>query len=375
MKICFDAFPLTHLPNTGLYTYSYELIKNLLNYYPQPNYCLITNNDGIKMPFDNKKGLSFKYADINRVRNDYSLISEYLQGNKIRLYHSVNNGFSIPEDKVCKYVTTIHDTIALSDKSLVDPKYVTRFNKVVPKALDKSDKIIAVSNFVKGELLKYSNIPAEKVEVIYPIVSKQFKPIWAVHYRKVLMKKYNLTGDFILSVGSLHKRKNLSTVLAILREILTEERNIKLVIIGDTQGKRNPYFLQLQKQAQNLGISENVMFLGTVDYEDIPYFYNEAKCLVNLSSYEGFPTSAMEAKACEAPVVCTMNSSFREVLGDYPIYVESEDTHNIAAEVLQLIYRKESPMLFRNKDTRNEDSDLEPIKKIIKIYESLMYAW
>lgn len=374
MKICFDAFSLSHLPNTGLYSYSYELINSLLNVYPQPQYSLITNNGGNEIPFNKGKGLAIDLLDIDRKKNDYSLIGNYLSNNKIRLYHSLNNGFSIPDEKECKYVVTIHDMLPMSDKTLVDDKYFNKHINLVPKALEKADKVIAVSNFVREELVKYYDVPQDKIEVVYPIVSKGFKDIWEVHSKNFMRKHYDITDDYVLYAGGLHERKQLPLLLSTFKEVIKREANLKLLIVGSTKGKREHHYINLLNDAKKLGIAEKVHFLGPIPYKHMPYIYNAANCFLNLSTYEGYPLAAVEAKECGTSIVCLENSSFKEVLGNYPTYIKTIEPKVIADKVLESIYRS-SEIFMANSSKHSTVEEKKPVNQMINIYESLMYIW
>lgn len=372
MNVCLDVFALSHFPNTGLYTYAHELVSNLLNIYPHPHYKLITSREGSLIPFSENKRVSIDYLDINRRRNDFRAIANYIRDNNIKLYHSLNNGFSVPKEKDCKYVVTIQDILPLVNKELVDKKYHQKYMELVPQAIESADKVIAVSNYVRAEILKNLAVSEEKIEVIYPNTSKIFKPIWAVHYKKFLSRYYKIAGEFILHVGSIHKRKKLNLLLTLFKELLKSNNNLKLVIIGDVEGKRKEYSHQLWGVINDFELKDNVIFLGMVKHEELPYFYNAANCLINLSKDDGYPLTAMEAMKCQVPVVCYKDGSFAEVLGTYPYYLSSDEPKEIAATLSNVMkVRKESPNLFGIKSPYDY---YEPIKKLIRVYESLLYS-
>lgn len=372
MRVCLDVFALTHLPNTGLYTYAYGVVKGLLTAYPHPQYHLISNNMGIKIEFEKEKVLSVNYLDVNRKGNDFKLIYDFLKSKKIKLYHSLNNGFSVPTEKACKYVITIQDVLPLVNKELVDVRYKKKYMDLVPAAIKKSDKVIAVSVYVKEQLMKNLGVREEDIEVIYPVVSKDFKPIWAMHYKNFLLKQYSLTSDYILSVGAIDPRKNLKLVILTFEELFKIYSSLKLVIIGEVGGKRHKHYLELKSLIEKLGIGSNVIFLGSINYNELPYFYNAASCYVNLSEFEGYPTSAVEAMKCQTPVICKDSSPFKEVLGEYAIYTSSDEPSELAKKISKVINDDNLRYLsFSKKEELIDNQD--SVRKLIRVYENLLY--
>lgn len=372
MKICFDGIAISHFKNTGMYTYTYELINELLNLYPQPKYKIISNTDSNINPFEDKK-IDFVEMQLNRRENDYTLLEDYLVDNKIDIYFSPNNGFSIPNKKHCKYLITIHDLLSCSLANYSDKKYFEKFNAMIPNALEKSDKIIVVSEFIKNEMLTYYDIPEKKIIVNYPILPKIFRKINPIRSRSFIKNKYKIYGEFILFVGSIHIRKRLDILLKAFKEILKYNDNLNLVIVGSTDGKREQYSRKLKQYAKNLNIHHRVIFTGLVDHNDLPYFYNSSLCSINLSDYEGFPISSIEALACNTPIICSKTSSFTEVLGSSAIYVNNTNVNELVSAILKILNNSYSVI---NKDKISQQiskySAENSIRNIVKVFESIV---
>jgi hypothetical protein len=90
MKICIDGFAMSHLLGTGLYTYTYELLNNLFTLYPQPTYKLLCDSDNIINEWYKNNKLEYLNLKLNRKENNYSLLENFLEKNKVDLYHSPN---------------------------------------------------------------------------------------------------------------------------------------------------------------------------------------------------------------------------------------------------------------------------------------------
>jgi glycosyltransferase involved in cell wall biosynthesis len=374
MKICLDGIAINYLMNTGLYTYTYELINHLLTVYPQGKYEVLMDKNEEEYPFKKDKNMKCIHMDINRKKNDYAMLIDYIRKNHIHIYHSVNNGFSIPKEKVCKYISTIHDLLPVSKAEYVDLKYFNKFINVFPDAIERTDKIIAVSHFIKDELMHHYKVSENKIKVIYPICSNQFKPLDVEKSKEKVKKNYKIEGDYLLYVGSIHIRKNIPTIFRAFKEVLKSYKNLKLLMIGDCEGKREGYYLKLKEYAKSLNMDEKVLFLGKVRYEHMPYFYNGAKCVINISSYEGFPLSAVEAMACNIPIVCTKNSSFEEALGKVGIWVDPKDIHFMKDILLEVLSSKSFSMNYieegKVQKAKYESQDI--VKNIVRLYEDIV---
>lgn len=373
MKICLDGFALSSLEGTGLYSYSHGLIMQLIDHYPQGDYHLIWN-DSPKPKLPTEKEVNLAPLKVNRISGDFSGLERYLKTKEITIYHSPNNGLSMPSNKVCKYVITVHDLIALSDEQYVDQQYKCKFLTHFPTAVKCADKIIAVSDFIKQDLLTYFSIPENKIEVIYPTSSLDSSEGRNVNIKNILKYKYNLESPFILYAGSIHKRKNLRTLLSAFRHIVKKHPETKLVIVGKTDGKRDAYYKSLLTLIDILEIRNSVIFTGIVPLKDMYYFYSQSHCFINLSEYEGFPLTSLEAMECGTPVVCSNISSMREVVGSGGILINQRDEQEIVSTILKILNDNEYRNALRasaSSQARNFDSSLST-KKIFNLYESFI---
>ncbi|MCY6483163.1 glycosyltransferase family 1 protein [Clostridium aestuarii] len=377
MKICIDGIGLSNLKGTSLYSYTSEFLNNLFEMYLQPEYQVVWGKSKYITSLGEKNKLSYLNLEMNRAKNDYRKLEQHIKKDNVKLYHSLNNGFSIPFEKNCKNVSTIYDLSPMENMLFTDKKYYEKFMTVFPNTVEKSDKIIVVSNFIKKQIIKYFHIDENNIKVIYPGCSKQFEPIEYEVCKKVLKNNYNIEGDFLLYVGSVHQRKNLHILFKVLKQIKEYRytKDIKLVILGKYDGKREEYYSKLKILAEHLKIKDSIIFTGTVDYKDVKYFYNAAQCLINLSQYDGFPLSVLEAMACKTPVICNNNDLFKEVVGEGGILVDIDDEMYMKDAVLETLLNKN----YRNfvgesgKKQSEKYKWSNSIEKTIEIYESLAY--
>jgi glycosyltransferase involved in cell wall biosynthesis len=338
MRVCIDSIGISQLIGTGLGTFTLEFLTNLLYMYPHPRYDLLYDSSNFKFNIGKNSNAFLLDLNINRKDNDYSKLEDHIIRNKVDIYHSTNNGFSIPKNKKCHYITTVHDLLPVVNRSYIDDKYLEKFNRVFTSAIKNSDKIIVLSEFLGEQLRNYFDVPNKKIVVNYPGCSNIFTPKNEESCENILSSKYKIKEEYILHVGSIHIRKNLEKLIRAFKYINLEHKDLKLVLVGNYEGKRKEYFEKLKVLIRDLNLSDSVIFTGVVDYKDMPYFYSKARCVINLSKYEGFPLSSVEAMACGTPVVWNNASFFREVLGNIGLSVDANDNEVLVDKISNVIF-------------------------------------
>jgi glycosyltransferase involved in cell wall biosynthesis len=193
------------------------------------------------------------------------------------------------------------------------------------KNIQKSDRIITVSNFIKGEIVELIKCDEAKIKVIYHgIDHDNFKP-----YDRSLLHEfktaYKLPEKFILFVGSIEPRKNLRNVLMsynALPEALKKE--CKFVLAGFS-GWKNTEVMDIIRRER-----DNIVYLGYLSDLELAYLYNLASVFIYASLYEGFGFPPLEAMACGTPVIVSRSSSLPEVCSDAAYYVDPRAVDSIS---------------------------------------------
>ncbi|MDV3427484.1 MAG: glycosyltransferase family 4 protein, partial [Bacillota bacterium] len=188
------------------------------------------------------------------------------------------------------------------------------------------------------QLKNYFDVPDKNILVNYPGCSKIFTPKSLESCDNILKSKYKAEGDYILYSGSIHIRKNLENLIRAFAQVKIQHKDLKLLIAGSVQGKRRAYYEKLKNMTEELKLQDSVIFTGPIDYNDMPYLYSKAKCTLNLSKYEGFPLSSIEAMACNTPVIWNQVSFFREVFQGAGLSVDANDNDRIKDAVLNILY-------------------------------------
>lgn len=264
---------------------------------------------------------------------------------KTDIFHSP--GYRVPLTKKAKLITTIHDLTRLKIRENLPKNIVEHFLSIVQPAIERSDKIIAISENTKKDIIEIFNIPQEKVRVIYYGISKNFCPIDDKEKIKEILKKYNISQPYLLCVAtSLGKNKNLSTLIKSFKFFKDKYKSEhKLVIVGKKSEEYNVLF----RLACELKIDNGVIFTDYVPEDDLVYFYNGAEVFVFLSLYEGFGLPVLEAMSCGLPVIVANTSSLPEVVGDAGILVSPYDIEQIAELIYKIISDSEFKESLVNK--------------------------
>lgn len=230
--------------------------------------------------------------------------------------------FSAPLFYAGKIVITVHDLISLhfpQNIPLVSRLYYSRW---MPLTYRAADRIVAISENTKKDIVQMLHLPEEKITVIHSAVGPEFRPIDDPVKIGQIKHKYATGEKFILDVGTLEPRKNLPfLVKAFARAIKQGDLPHNLVITG----KKGWHYESLFNLVKTLNLADRVIFPGYVGEGDLPILYNAAELFVFPSTYEGFGFPPLEAMACGTPVIASDNSSIPEVVDEAGILIAGYD--------------------------------------------------
>ncbi len=227
----------------------------------------------------------------------------------------------------CPAVVTVHDLAARHYPQLYSRKDLRMQFRALLSAAARAAHVIAVSESTARDLISFLRIPAGQVSVIPLGVSPIFTPDGPPLAADAFPRAEQLSEGYILHTGGLHPRKNVERLLEACAELRSQTRVPPLAIAGDAEsawGKR------LARKAESLGIQESVIFTGPLPEQALPALYRGAALVAYASLYEGFGLPILEAMASGVPVVTSDRSSMPEVAGDAAIFVDPENTEQIA---------------------------------------------
>ena len=338
MKIGLDYISASGKAGAG--TYTRELIKNLALIDKDNDYYLYTYLH--KKLFHKDKLIkqdNFKYrlaylpyftsqTVLRPIRKKIFYLSYKL--NRLDLFHITNpaNYYKSLDN----LVITIHEIAPFYGRGFLKENIVLFYKKYFREIITKSKKIITDSNFTKHDILNNFDISEDKIKVIYLAANNIFKPT----QNSAILKKHGITKKYILSVGGLQPRKNLSTLLkaySLLSNKLKDEYDLVLVGSPREQNSLNKLKSIIVKEK----IKDNVRILGYVDINELAVLYSNAYIFAYLSYLEGFGLPVLESLQCGRPALIANNSSLPEVAGLAGILVNPNDIEQIVFKMKQLL--------------------------------------
>ena len=226
-----------------------------------------------------------------------------------------------------KVVTTVHDLTYIRYPETMDKKNLRRIRKDIGYSLQRSDRILAVSEFSKLELCQLLRVPEEKVSVVYnaPALSEE------VTDAKTLFRKHGITKPYILYVGTLEPRKNLIRLMQAFEKLKQTEGIPHQLVLAGGKGWNSEDILE---HAQK---NPDILTIGYVTNAEKNALYQNASLFAFPSLYEGFGIPPLEAMHFGCPVVCANAASLPEVVGDAAELVDPMEVDSIAAGMLRVL--------------------------------------
>ena len=249
--------------------------------------------------------------------------------------------FWMPRGLRCPYVLTVHDLLEhmYGSRNLSSLRRSLHFY-LTRRVLRSAARVIAVSQFTKGEIEKLLAIPDARIEVVYNAIDERFLRGHASDAdRELIAQRYQVNYPFLLYAGAIRPHKNVVRIIeafsALKNELAKERRlqDLKLIIIGDDLSSHP----RLRRTVVSGGVQNDVRFLGFVPIEVLRIFYDVAKVFVFPSLYEGFGLPPLEAMAHGTPVVTSNTSSLPEVVGNAALMVNPENVFEIRNALQQAL--------------------------------------
>ena len=362
---------------TGLGNYSRYIVDILCQFGPENEYVLYApkkrENKRLDKLTKQYQQLQLSYPTTSSWKKLSSLwrvwgVTQQLEKEKIDIFHGLSNELplNIHQSEV-KSIVTIHDLIFLRYPQYyhsIDRKiYTYKFRK----ACENADKIIAISECTKRDIIEFFRIPADKIEVVYQGCDPSFIHPVAEEKKREVRAKYQLPDHYILNVGSIEERKNaLSAVQALM--MLPEQ--IHLVIVG----RHTEYTDKVEHFIKENKLEERVHIISNVPFDDLPAFYQLAEIFVYPSRFEGFGIPIIEALYSGIPVVAATGSCLEEAGGPDSIYVHPDDIKGMT-DAFKQIYtdpERKKNMIEKGHSFAKRFSEEKQAEEILNIYKKLM---
>ena len=324
MKIAFDAKRFFH-NTSGLGNYSRDLVRILAKYFPENEYILLNKNKSERgSDILENPNVHFVETSKGQMSRQFKMGKD-AQKQNADLFHGLSGELPLKWDKKpIKKIVTIHDLIFVRY-----PQYYSFFDRKIhlwkfKKAANSADKIIAISEQTKRDIIQFLKVSESKIEIIYQGCHKAFKEQQSNELIQITKQKFNLPERFILNVGTIEERKNL---LNIVKGI--NDTNIPLVVVG----KKTKYFQKISNFIQKNKMDKQVYFLEGVSMDELAIIYKLADIFVYPSFFEGFGIPVIEALLSKTVTVTSNTSCLPEAGGPDSVYVDPNNYLDIQSKI------------------------------------------
>jgi len=344
MHIGIDIRSLIEKTPSGVTEYTTQILTGLVRLDKENQYLLFYNSWHSLPP----KFLDLlKYSNVsfkifhwpNKLFNssltlfDFPRIDKLLGGVDLLFIPNLN---FIAWSKKCKKVITVHDLSFERYPSFYSSKGRYWHKITNPrKIFHEADKIIAVSENTKNDLIKLYSINTNKIKVIYSGINPDFFKVLDQTVLNVIKEKYKIIKPYIFTLGNLEPRKNIESLILGF-DCLKRKYKIdyQFVIAGGEAWTQNKKIYDLAKKSY---ISDGIRFLGYIPAEDKMALYQAANIFVYPSFYEGFGFPPLEAMASGVPVICSDSSSLPEIVSNAVLLFDPYDINQLAETIHQVL--------------------------------------
>lgn len=329
MKIAIDVRS-TLKKKTGIGYYTLNLVNALAGEDKSNSYFLYS----YVKPFDFKRRLPLLPGENFKHRRDRFKFKpeESLKGMDI----IQTSSYDMNPPSGSRIITTVHDVIPFFFPEGYDASYIRKYPDYLKRALDKTSAIVVDSSNTKRDLVdKYPEFTS-RIKVIYPGRPMDMEPVDNPD-RDKLKSKYNIDKDYILYVGSIESRKNVSSLIKAFSE-LKKEKNIPHILV--IVGKEGWGGKKILKEVDQLGIRNEVRVTKYITRSDLALVYNAASVFVYPSLYEGFGLPILEAFSCGTPVITSSTSSCGEIASNAAVRVDPENIPLLTDAIFRVISDK-----------------------------------
>lgn len=378
MKIAFDAKRLYN-NFTGLGNHSRTTIDILTENFPENEYLLYTPK--VKL---NK--VTEPYLTKEKCRTIFpsgiakgSVWRTFVQSKDLKrdgadVFHGLSHEIPLGlKSKGIPSVVTIHDVAFKTftqmyhwhDRQIYDLKFRYSCNN--------ADRIIAISECTKKDIMRFYGIPEERISVVYQPVQRLFyTPLGQEEARSMADKAIDgLPKEYMLYVGSINSRKNLLSIVKAI-ETLPESSRMPLVIVGNGR----EYKVEVKKYIAEHKLEKHFIWASNIhNNTHLQALYTCAKMFIYPSFYEGFGLPVVEALLSGCPVITSNVSSLPEAGGPHSLQVDPNSVDSIA-QAIRMVAEDDSLRSRMIKGGREYAMEtFEPsilAKQVMDIYEELI---
>lgn len=368
MKIGFEAKRIYH-NTTGLGNYGRDLVRILSSHYPDNHYFLY--NPKVKkidrLPLKNNitevLPSAYMWKKLSSLWRQTAVVKQ-VKNDKIDVYHGLSGEIPIGLDRNhIPSVVTIHDLIFIRYPqwySFIDRNIYLQKAKY---ATHHSDRIIAISEQTKSDIVEFLGISPKKIEVVYQGCHEVFKKTMSEEFISHTIRSLGLPSEFILNVGTVEKRKNILIVIKALALL-----DFPIVIVG----RKTNYYTEIQNFVRSNAMENRVIFLEGLSLEQLSALYRRASLFVYPSVFEGFGIPIIEALYSGTPVLSSTGSCFSEAGGEHSAYAPSHDVEAFQKHIRDILTdsERQKKMIDEGRKFVQRFNDEQVAQNTMRVYKN-----
>jgi len=342
MKIGINGQRLLVQDPAGPERYTYNLINTLAKIDRDNEYRVYFNGEPnkdyfTKLTYSNN---SFKPVVVkSRVSWTQSGLAKELKRNPVDVFFTPVHTMPIYRNKKLKVVGMIHGLEYKFVSKSVNPIKRLLLGRPEEYLAKKSHALIVPTLATKNEIIKRGWVEKDnpKISIVHEGAGENFYKREAEEISAV-RKKYGL-GDkrYILFVSTIQPRKNIPLMVRGYAEALKKNPDLAdthLLIVG----KKGWDAEESYKAPKKFGVEANVLFPGFLSDDDLASLFSGAEAFISVSLEEGFGLPLLEAMACETPALVSDIPAFKEVGGEFPLYVQPNDYEEIGNSIALIFH-------------------------------------
>ncbi|OZI06245.1 group 1 glycosyl transferase [Siphonobacter sp. BAB-5385] len=347
--IIFDCERMKHA-HTGLYHFCLQLGNALLLnrksmqhrlgfYLPSSESDLFGDN-----PFNKRQHSLHKYA--------------MPFANQYKVWHGTYQDSNyFPLRSSAKKVLTIHDLNFLHENK--PPEKVKKYTQKLQDKIDRADRIVTISNYVKNEIESTMHMGGKEVQVVYNgcNINEHINPI---------KPQFSTDNPFLFSIGTVAPKKNFHVLPAMLLQ-----NDLDLIIAGTTTHKE--YYQKVLNESKRLGVQNRVHLTGPITEAEKYWLLKNCDLFCFPSLAEGFGLPVIEAMHFGKNVVLSDATSLPEIGGPYAHYFngfDPEQVSDLTTQILEQIDTKSESELI--KEWSQQFNWRNTANEYWRIYEELL---
>ena len=337
LKILFDANPMVNGNKSGVGYYTYNLIQELSNRHKNDielvgHYFNFLGRKHPKLPtgdnisYRQSRIIPGKALSLTRALGFQLPLELFFKSNGDAVIYT--NFVALPSVFKIPRFTAIHDLSYEEVPQYVADKNQKFLHRFVRKSISMSSGIITISTITKNSIIKHYGVSPDKICLTYI-------PPRLTNEALKAKKPKNILGKYILFVGTIEPRKNISNLLAGYTLLPPQIKNTFSLVLAGGMGWKNEEILTNIKALQDAG--EKILLTGYVSDEEKEYLYNNASMFVWPSHYEGFGMPPLEAMLKHIPTAVSDIPVHREVTKDGVAYFNKDQPDSIRNAISEIL--------------------------------------